>query len=214
MKKITKNSVRRFIWMLLGNFLLGIGVSLLRLSGFGTDPFSCMNIGVSGHLPISYGTYQMIVNILLFIPVVILKPSSFGIGAFVNMIGLGYIVDFCMWVYGMFGVTVESCGEVLPVRLLLLVVGILTLCLGVALYMDCDMGVAPYDMLSRIIEDRTQGKIKFKWARIGTDFICIAVGVLSGGTVGAATIVVGFFTGPLVSWFREHAAQRLIGSAS
>lgn len=214
MRKITKSNVRRFVLMLLGNFVLGIGVSLLRLSGFGTDPFSCMNIGVSGHLPISYGTYQMLVNIILFIPVVILYPSSFGAGAFVNMMGLGYIVDFCMWIYSTFGITVESCKEVILMRLLLLVFGILVFCLGVALYMDCDMGVASYDMLSQVIEDRTHGRIKFKWARVGTDFLCMAIGFFSGGTVGVVTLVVAFFTGPLVSWLREHVSKRLIGEVA
>lgn len=214
MKKIiTKSNIRRFVLMLAGIFVLGFGISLLRLSGFGTDPFSCMNIGISGHLPISYGTYQLIVNIVLFIPVIILYPKSFGIGAFVNMIGVAYIADFCMWVFGLFKITVESCDGRIVARIVLLLLGLVFLCLGVALYMECDLGVAPYDMLSQVIEDASKGRIKFKWARVGTDIICITAGLVSGGTVGIATIVTGFFTGPLVSWFRKNVALRLLGKA-
>ena len=57
----------KIIMMLLGNLLMGIAVAILRMSRFGTDPFTCMNLGVSGFLNISFGTYQLLVNIILFI---------------------------------------------------------------------------------------------------------------------------------------------------
>ena len=37
----------KIIMMLLGNLLMGIAVAILRMSRFGTDPFTCMNLGVS-----------------------------------------------------------------------------------------------------------------------------------------------------------------------
>ena len=45
--------MRRFCMMVIGNLCIGIAVSLLRLSNFGTDPFSTMNLGVSGFLHVS-----------------------------------------------------------------------------------------------------------------------------------------------------------------
>ena len=48
----------KIIMMLLGNLLMGIAVAILRMSRFGTDPFTCMNLGVSGFLNISFGTYE------------------------------------------------------------------------------------------------------------------------------------------------------------
>ena len=59
-KEVEKGSselMKRVIWVILANVILGFGISLLRLSGFGTDPYTCMNLGVSSHLSISYGTY-------------------------------------------------------------------------------------------------------------------------------------------------------------
>ncbi len=92
-KKGRGDLAKRVIWVILANVILGLGISLLRLSSFGTDPFTCMNLGVSSYLPIGYGTYQMLFNLLLFIPVFILDRKSFGIGALINMLLLGYIVD-------------------------------------------------------------------------------------------------------------------------
>lgn len=194
---------KRFVYMVLAIVFLGIGVSLLRLAGFGTDPFSCMVFGLIQHLPISYGTLQVMLNIVMFIPVIIMYPKSFGVGAFFNMIGLGYIVSFCLYLCGLCGVTVESVQELFIVRILLLLVGIVVMCFGIAVYMECDLGIAPYDMIAQLIEDKTHKKIPFKAGRIFTDMLCITIGFLSGGTIGFATIVVGFFTGPVVSFFRS-----------
>lgn len=205
-----KRILKRIIYMIFGIMILGLGVACLRLAAFGTDPFSCMNIGVSNHLPISYGTYQAIVNIVLFIPVIIIKPRSFGIGALFNMLGLGYIVDALMWLFQSVGITVDGLESFYIARVFLLIAGILCLSFGVALYMKTDLGVAPYDMIGQIVEDLTHGKVPFKWARVTLDCISISIGFVAGGTVGVATFVVGFFTGPLVSWFRSRVADRLL----
>lgn len=201
---------KRFVYMVLGIVLLGIGVACLRLAGFGTDPFSCMIFGLSSHLPISYGSLQAIINIVLFIPVVILYPKSFGIGAFVNMIGLGYIVDLCLYLCGLCGVTVDGLQGLLVARVILLIAGICFMCFGIALYMESDLGIAPYDMVAQLIEDKSHKKILFRWGRIITDLLCISIGFVSGGTVGVATLVVGFFTGPLVSLFRQIVKEKLL----
>lgn len=203
---------KRVIYMIIGVVFLGIGVACLRLSGFGTDPFGCMVFGLNNHLPISYGTIQILLNIVMFIPVVILYPKSFGIGAFVNMVGMGYVVEFCLFVCGLCNVTVESVQSMLVIRLFFLLAGIMIMCFGIALYMESDLGIAPYDMIAQLIEDKTHKKILFKWGRVTTDLLCIGVGFLLGGTVGIATVVVGFFTGPIVSGFRGYVKKKLMAT--
>ena len=89
MESKNKNLAMRIVLVVLANMILGLGISLLRLAGFGTDPYTCMNLGVSSKLGMSYGTYQMIFNIVLFIPVFILDRKSFGVGALVTMLVLG-----------------------------------------------------------------------------------------------------------------------------
>ena len=200
----------RLLYSVMANIVMGIGVTFLRLSGFGTDPFSCMNMGVSSHLPISYGTYQLLFNIVLFIPVFILNRKSFGPGALVNMLGMGYIIDFCTWLLSLVGVTVQMLEAWMPIRIVCMMIGILLICFGVALYMDCDMGVSPYDIMAQIVEDRTAGKLKFKWVRICMDICCMTIGFVTGSVVGIATVVVAFFTGPVVSWFRNHAVRKIL----
>lgn len=212
-KKGSEDLVKRVIWVILANVILGFGISLLRLSGFGTDPYTCMNLGVSSHLPISYGTYQMLLNVLLFIPVFILDRKSFGLGALINMLLLGYIVDFCVTLFAILGVTIEGLAGSLALRVPLLVAGVLVVCLGIALYMACDLGAAPYDRISVIIENYSHGKLKFKWVRVCMDVLSTAIGLATGSVVGIGTVVVAFFTGPIVSFFRNTVAVRILGES-
>ena len=59
--------MKRYFMAFIGVILIGFNVTLLNLSGFGVDTFSCMNMAVSEHLPFSYGVWQIIVNIVIFI---------------------------------------------------------------------------------------------------------------------------------------------------
>lgn len=55
--------------MLLGILLIGMCVAAYRISLFGVDAFSCMNLGISGFLGISFGTWQLIMNAAVLIVV-------------------------------------------------------------------------------------------------------------------------------------------------
>lgn len=210
MKEKKEKLAERIVLVIVANLILALGTSLLRLSGFGTDPFACMNLGVSSHLPISYGTYQMLLNIVLFIPIFFLDRQSFGVGALVNMFALGYFVEFHMMWMSLIGLTVGSISGLLAFRIVLMVIGILVICFGVALYMGCDLGAAPYDRLGVVVERYSSGRIKYRYARIASDLVSMLVGYLSGSTVGIATVVVGFFTGPLISLCRDTIVDRIM----
>ena len=185
----------KIIMMLLGNLLLGIAVSILRMSRFGTDPFTCMNLGVSGFLNISFGTYQLLVNIILFIFVLWKGRSCIGAGTIVNMAGIGYIADF-----GVFVLT-KCLGQPemlsMQIRILLMIFAV-------------NMGIAPYDAFGVIIEKISNRKIPFKVARVLTDVICVAIGFLFGSIVGVATVITAFCMGPLIEVFRVQCMEKLI----
>ena len=62
--------------MVLGILFIGLCVSFLRLSQFGVDPFSAMNLGISGFIGWSFGTWQMLVNAIILV-VVFFQARSF-----------------------------------------------------------------------------------------------------------------------------------------
>ena len=79
------------------------------------------------------------------------------------------------------------------------------------------MGVSTYDAIALIISQK-QDKVKFQFVRIGTDFVCVALGVILclmsgmtlgqiGANVGVGTIIAAFFMGPLIAFFNTHVAE-------
>lgn len=194
--------------MLIGNLLMGTAVGFLRMSRFGTDPFTCLNLGVSGTLRIQFGTYQLLVNVLLFLLVLVKAKGCIGAGTIVNMAGIGYIADIIVVML------TKAVGDValLPMAVrVMMMAGAVVLCsFAAAMYMEANMGIAVYDALAVIIERKTGGKIPFKIARVATDFVCVIVGFAFGSIVGAATVITAAFMGPLIQWFQKNWIKKVI----
>ena len=84
--------------MVLGILFIGLCVSFLRLSRFGVDPFSAMNLGISGFIGWSFGTWQLLVNAIILVVVFFQVKSCIGAGTIINMVFVGYIADFVCYV--------------------------------------------------------------------------------------------------------------------
>ena len=55
--------------MLTGILFISLCVGCYRLSNFGVDAFTCMNLGISGFLHMSFGTWQLIMNAVILVVV-------------------------------------------------------------------------------------------------------------------------------------------------
>lgn len=208
MSKEKKYSPKRILLMLVGVLLIGMCVASYRMSGFGVDPFSCMNLGISGFLRMSFGTWQLILNAFLLVIVWFTVRHCIGLGTVMNMVFVGYTADFLCWLF------LEQIGlnVTMPLRILLLLLGTLFASLGCACYMIAEMGIAPYDSVAFIITKYTHDRISFRFARVSSDLVVILVGILFctmahnsiWEIVGLGTIVNACCNGPLIQFFRDR----------
>lgn len=157
--------MKRYFMAFIGVVFIGFSVAVLNLSGFGIDPFSCMNMSVSAHLPFSFGVWQIFVNavILMLLVIHVIKEKKkigavFGFGTLWNMTGVGLLVDFFTTKYHIFFQNPQSLG----IRILFLVIAILGICLGCSIYMTPELGSAPYDALG--IQIHETSKVPFNYA--------------------------------------------------
>lgn len=207
--------LKRCVMMITGILFIGLCVGAYRLSAFGVDAFTCMNLGISGFLHMTFGTWQLIMNAAILVVVFFTVRHCIGAGTIVNMIGVGYMADFICWLFQ----DVMRVEMTLPLRVIALLIGCIFAGLGVAFYMAADMGIAPYDSVALIIEKGTGGKIPFQYARVVSDVAVVIVGVafclMSGGDIwliiGIGTICNALFNGPLIQFFKVHAALPLLG---
>ena len=200
---------------LLGVIICAVSVGVFKLAALGVDPFQSFMSGMDALIPIGFGTLYMIVNAVLLLFSLLVDRHNIGMATFINLFLLGYITQF----------TYEFLQWLIPdpsmvVRIICLIVGIVVICFGSALYMTADLGVSTYDAIAIVISGKWKLG-KFKYVRICTDLVCVILGclmfVIAGNPLsriptiaGIGTIITAFFMGPLIEFFNEKVARPLL----
>lgn len=208
-------SLKRVVMCAIGVMISAVCVGAFKLAAMGVDPFQSFMSGMDAFVPIPFGTLYVIVNAVMLLFALVFDRHYIGIATFINLFLLGYVVEFS---YATLQALFPDPGMI--TRIISFVFGFVFLCLGSSLYITADMGVSTYDAVALIMSN-TWKMGKFKYIRIATDFVCIALGIglflLSGGAVsgitafvGLGTILTAFFMGPLIDLFNRIVAQPLL----
>ena len=193
--RLRPKMAKRLAALVLSILVMGFCVAVFKLIAVGTDPCSCMNLGISGRLGISFGTWQLTLNVAMLLVVLRFAPELISAGTLVNMIFVGYIADFFIHVLG--GLMPEA-GLTLAMRALIFVPVIAAFLLAASVYMTVDLGCAPYDALPLIIAAHTK-RLSDRTIRMIWDLSALSIGFVLGATVGIATVITGFCIGPAIT---------------
>lgn len=210
---------RRILMSLAGVLICAVSIGFFKIAAMGVDPFQSLMSGLDALIPISFGTLYMLVNLLLLIFSLVVDRHNIGIATFINLFLLGYITQF----------SYELLQTLMPdptilVRALCLLIGIVVICFGSALYMTADLGVSTYDAVAIVLSGKWKLG-KFQYIRIACDLVCVILGVviflIAGGTIrevptiaGIGTIITAFFMGPLIEFFNVKVARPLLAKKS
>lgn len=113
------------------------------------------------------------------------------------MFSIGYIISFFDWLlpgspYGLLSIH----------NILIFILGMVVMCLGIALYIESELGLVPYDSFSLILTE------KFDWKyfllRIIMDGIVSILAFLLGGPISLGTVILTLGLGPLIDYFRRR----------
>ncbi len=187
---------RRLAVLTVSLIVIGVCVAVFKTVGFGTDPCSTFTLGVSARTGISFGTCQLAFNLLMFLPVIRFDLSRIGIGTVANMVGIGYMADFTMW---LMSPHIPPEGLSMTVRIVLFAVSMAAFLIAAAFYMVVDLGVAPYDAIPQLIAARTN-RLSARAIRMLWDISILSLGFLLGSTVGLTTLITGFCLGPAIAF--------------
>lgn len=195
-----ENKRKRIFMAIVGVCLCGFSVGLFKMSLFGTDPFQCFVNGIWNVFQISFGTLYTMINVIMLLCIFWLDRHYIRIATFINIFGVGYIVQYTTELLGRYFV-----NSSFALRIVLLLTGIIIMCFSSSLYYTADLGVSTYDAIALILSDKKIAK--FQYCRIGADLICVLIGVALHAVVGAGTIITAFFMGPLIEFFNVHIAR-------
>ncbi len=189
---------KKFAVMMLGIFFMGFFLSFLLKVDLGTDPCSFMNVTIAERLNILFGTWQFLLNLILFVFVILFAKNLIGPGTLANMFLIGYIADFFRWLFGK--IIPDYIFTQWPYRGIVFIIALICFIIAASFYMNADMGVAPYDAIPMIISDRVLKKIPFKYIRMGFDGTVLFIGFLFGGKVEIASVLMVFLLGPTITF--------------
>ena len=188
-----------------GVLIMGFGMSVIEKLNFGTDPYTCLNNGLSMKTGISLGTWGLIISAVIAVFVVIFGAEKIGLGTLFNMVGFGYSIDLFRFIWKSVGLESIELGFI--GRVALLAVMLFIFILAVSLYLASDLGCAPYDAAPEIISERS--KIKFVFVRMAWDICAVLGGALLGSAVGATTLVCALGVGPAASFVKKKVDKML-----
>lgn len=190
---------RRILMTVVGVLTAGFSVGIFNFSVFGMDPFQVFAHGVWKHTSIGFGTFYAIVNLIMLVFIFFLDRKKIGLGTLINIFLLGYVVEFSSWLW-----TTLIPDPNLLIRSLALLIAIVIICFGSAMYFTGDLGVSTYDAIALLMAEKKIAK--FQYCRIGTDLVCTLTGFLLGATVGIGTLVTALFMGPIIAFFNIKIA--------
>ena len=201
---IVPNFKKRLCFMLPAIVLMGFFVSILVEIGWGTDPANFMNLNIAKLLGWQLGNTAVLVYGLMLIFTFIFGAQMIGFGSLANMILIGYIVDFCRWLWEKTGFSAFIQNASLQILITLFTVALILFVIAASIYMNAQMGVAPYDAMPQIISGWLP-KIPFFVVRMLFDFSAILIGVLagklSGGIEGSliGSVAMTLLLGPVIT---------------
>lgn len=207
-KKLKEYFIRigwlRILGVIIGNVVLGFGVSILKMAGMGNDPYTGMVMALADHMPLSYGTLLVVINTGLFLLELIWGRKYIGVGTVINWVLLGYIATFF--------INLETKWFGLPKSLLmqvaLVVVGVVIVSFGLSVYQTADVGIAPYDSFALILSNKMP--VKYFWCRLTVDLVCAGACALAGGIVGVGTLLSAVGLSPLIKFFDRHFSENAL----
>ncbi len=178
--------VRRLLQLLVGLYLYGASMAMMVRAGLGLDPWDVFHQGVSQRTGLDMGWVVIGVGaavLLLWIP---LRQRP-GVGTVANVVVIGLALDATLWLL--------DPPQPLPVRIALLVGGVLANGVASGLYIGARLGPGPRDGLMTGFAGRRSASIRV--VRTVIELTVLAIGWLLGGTVGVGTVLYAVAIGPL-----------------
>ena len=167
-----------------GLFIFGIGDSLLIVSDLGNAPWSVLAQGISLRTPLSVGEATFLISGIVLILWIPLKEKP-GFGTLANIFIIAIAIDI--------GIENIPHPNNLSLELLYVVVGIVLVGAGSALYITCGLGPGPRDGWMTSLHKRTG--IPVGRVRLMIEVFVLICGALLGGRVGLGTALFALFIG-------------------
>jgi uncharacterized membrane protein YczE len=195
-----------------GLFIFAVAIVLQLESRLGLSPWDTLHQGLSRHTPLSFGMASVVVSIVVLLLAWRLG-ARIGIGTVANAVLVGSFIQGLTAIGPVDRLSESSLG----VRIGMLVVAMVLIGIGSALYLGAWLGAGPRDSLMVVGGERTG--LRLGIVRAGLELLALAGGFALGGKIGVGTVVFALGVGPALEgafWMlqRSGLAVPVAGTAS
>lgn len=177
--------------VMVGFFLLSLGIVLTCQAGLGIAPWDVLSQGVAEITPITMGQASMVTGLIILV-FDALARERIGVGSILNMIFIGSFMDLINAINNRIGLI--PAAHDLWTGLLLLALSFPFMAMGMYLYMVPRLGAGPRDSLMVAVKRRVAAPVGV--CRMVIEAVVLVVGWLMGGTVGIGTVILVLGNGP------------------
>jgi uncharacterized protein len=177
--------------LVFGLFLFALAIVFILESKLGLSPWDVLNQGIARHSPLSFGMANVVVALLVLCIAWSLGGKP-GVGTVANALLVGSFIQ------GLTSIRFFShlVHDGLPVRIPLLVAGIVLIGPATAFYIGADFGAGPRDTLMLVGARRTRLRVGI--VRGTLELCALVAGIVLGGTFGVGTVLFALLVGPIV----------------
>tara|TARA_B110000967_G_C18805857_1_gene521005 strand:+ start:221 stop:865 length:645 start_codon:yes stop_codon:yes gene_type:complete len=176
------------LYLCLGLILFGFGEGLLIVSGVGASPWNVLHQGIAVSLGLSVGTIAFLVSFLVLLLWYFLDQKM-GMGTIINFVIIAIMIDVTIYFF-------DKPNEFF-LQLAMVIVGLLIIGFGTAMYLIANLGAGPRDGLMTGLQKKTNAPIAL--VRTSIEIIVVLVGWSLGGIVGIGTLIFALGIGPSLS---------------
>ena len=184
----TKPRISTLVILVTGEFLFGLGDSILIAAEIGNTPWTVLAEGIAFRIDWSIGEATFLVSIavlLLWIPI----REVPGIGTILNAITIAATIQVMVPLIPTPDSVLVSYFQVFS--------GVILIGIGSAMYLTANLGPGPRDGWMTGLQ-RVTG-VPIGRVRISIEISVLVIGVILGGTFGPGTIIFALAIGPVVA---------------
>jgi uncharacterized membrane protein YczE len=185
----------RFIKLMIGLFLCGLGIAMMVKAGIGLSPWDVLAQGISRNGFLTFGQSTILVSVLVLLLWIPLRVKP-GLGSILNTLLLGTYADLVMPFIPHF--------ENYFLNLAIFVLGMLVFSFALGMYVSSNMGKGPRDGLNAGLA--TRFRLPFWQARLAVELAVVLIGFLLGGQVREGTLLFAVAIG-----YTNQLAYRIFG---
>ena len=177
---------------LVGLAINALGIALIIFSAVGAGAWDTVAIGLNHSLGLTIGICTVIIQVLVVLATGMIEKTRPQYESVIAIMIRSIFLD--AWIYLVFNYIDQAASW--EIQWLYFLFGILSMGIGIGIYVEAHFPKSPIDGLMLAIHNR------FKWSintsRIAVELSGAVIGFLLGGPVGLGTLMIALFVGKII----------------